>query len=177
MDKPKRVGKKKDLPPGASPISGVPPPLQYSWKPGQSGNPTGRPPSYLTLTSRLKARFGVKAPAAIAAQYFPGDFKDKTWLDVYVEAGLYHATDKARFDPAIYKEIFARIDGRLPEFPIPEPGAGDNDPVEAGVQSNVPAADAYKMAVGLLREMIRRGVFPAQVFIGAGDNGGKNGKE
>src|SRR4051812_48420625 len=28
--------------PGASPISGVPPPEQYRWKPGQSGNPGGK---------------------------------------------------------------------------------------------------------------------------------------
>lgn len=30
-------------PPGASPTSGVPPPLETRWKPGQSGNPSGLP--------------------------------------------------------------------------------------------------------------------------------------
>lgn len=29
--------------PGASPISGLPPPEEHRWKPGQSGNPKGRP--------------------------------------------------------------------------------------------------------------------------------------
>jgi hypothetical protein len=31
------------LPPGASPRSGVPPPLEYRFQPGHSGNPSGRP--------------------------------------------------------------------------------------------------------------------------------------
>jgi hypothetical protein len=34
---------KRDLPPGASPRSGLPPPAHTRWKPGQSGNPGGRP--------------------------------------------------------------------------------------------------------------------------------------
>jgi len=37
------VEAKRDLPPGASPISGLPPPVATRWKPGQSGNPGGRP--------------------------------------------------------------------------------------------------------------------------------------
>ena len=32
-----------DLPPGASPRSGLPPPVATRWKKGQSGNPGGRP--------------------------------------------------------------------------------------------------------------------------------------
>lgn len=31
------------LPPGASPLTGVAPPLETRWKPGQSGNPSGLP--------------------------------------------------------------------------------------------------------------------------------------
>ena len=34
---------RRDLPPGASPISGLPPPVHTRWKKGQSGNPGGRP--------------------------------------------------------------------------------------------------------------------------------------
>ncbi len=38
------------LPPDASPVSGVPPPPEYRWKPGQSGNPHGRPRLLVTVT-------------------------------------------------------------------------------------------------------------------------------
>lgn len=31
--------------PGVSPYSGLPPPVEHRWKPGQSGNPRGRPVS------------------------------------------------------------------------------------------------------------------------------------
>ena len=38
------VGKSRPpLPPGASPRSGMPPPVEHRWKKGQSGNPGGRP--------------------------------------------------------------------------------------------------------------------------------------
>lgn len=37
--------------PGASPISGVPPPIEHRWKPGQSGNPKGPTP---TITKALR---------------------------------------------------------------------------------------------------------------------------
>lgn len=40
---------------GASPISAVPPPAQYRWKPGESGNPKGRPKGR-NLTEAILAR-------------------------------------------------------------------------------------------------------------------------
>lgn len=41
--------------PGASPLNGVPPPEEHRWKPGQSGNPAGRPPSTVKgLAKRLR---------------------------------------------------------------------------------------------------------------------------
>lgn len=42
MVEPDRVEKASTHAPGASPVSGVVPPVEYRWKPGQSGNPGGR---------------------------------------------------------------------------------------------------------------------------------------
>jgi len=49
---------KRDLPPGASPISGLPPPVHTRWKKGQSGNPGGRPKgeSLVALMRRVLER-------------------------------------------------------------------------------------------------------------------------
>ena len=38
------MSEEKKYGPGVSPISGVAPPAAGKWKPGQSGNPKGRPP-------------------------------------------------------------------------------------------------------------------------------------
>lgn len=39
---------------GVSPISGVAPPEEYRWKPGQSGNPSGMPKGARSVTDRLR---------------------------------------------------------------------------------------------------------------------------
>ncbi len=60
-----------DKPEGASPISGVPPPAEHRWKPGQSGNPGGRPKGKsitALLRERLEDQHNGKALAAILVE-------------------------------------------------------------------------------------------------------------
>ena len=44
----------RPVPPGCSPRSGLPPPVEYRWQPGQSGNPGGRPKGQ-SITAELRA--------------------------------------------------------------------------------------------------------------------------
>jgi hypothetical protein len=54
MAKPPAKQAKDTPPPDASPINGVPPPREYRWKPGQSGNPSGMPKGARSVTDRLR---------------------------------------------------------------------------------------------------------------------------
>jgi hypothetical protein len=45
---------KRPFPPGVSPTSGFAPPVEHRWKPGQSGNPGGRPKGQ-SITASLRA--------------------------------------------------------------------------------------------------------------------------
>ena len=45
---------KRPFPPGASPVNGQVPPPEHRWKPGQSGNPGGRPKGQ-SITASLRA--------------------------------------------------------------------------------------------------------------------------
>jgi hypothetical protein len=45
----------KEIPAGASPLTGVVPPAHYRWKPGQSGNPKGRPRAGASIREYINA--------------------------------------------------------------------------------------------------------------------------
>ena len=69
---------------GVSPISGVAPPVEHRWKPGQSGNPQGPPKGkgsivaqlHKMLEKELQGRDMAEAMARIAYQRaLQGDFK------------------------------------------------------------------------------------------------------
>lgn len=70
------------------------------WKKGQSGNPRGRPPNPLCLTSRLKEMLG---------EVCPHDKQKRTWLEVIVEKTLKLAREG---NPVVIKEILERVDGK-----------------------------------------------------------------
>jgi hypothetical protein len=44
-----------EIPPGASPLTGVVPPPEHRWRPGQSGNPRGRPRAAGSVRDQLNA--------------------------------------------------------------------------------------------------------------------------
>ena len=78
--------------------------VKTSWKPGQSGNPKGRTPKKLCLTSLLKEAL---------EQIEEGD--TKTNAEKVVEALVSVAKDKkARAFAPLNKEVFDRVDGSVP---------------------------------------------------------------
>lgn len=83
---------------------------KHQWKPGQSGNPHGRPKKDFCLTSLLRSR--ILEPCLLrdpktGRLRFPG----MTWGQVVVEQMVVLAcSGKA---PQLMKEIFDRIDGRV----------------------------------------------------------------
>ncbi len=81
---------KRTLPDAAKP---------HQWKPGQSGNPKGRPPKSLTLTPKLLERLDDPCPS---------DPKGRTWGEVVIEATLVHA---AKGNAGALRELWNRIDG------------------------------------------------------------------
>jgi len=72
----------------------------YHFKPGQSGNPKGRPPKELTLTPKLLERIN---------DVCPSDSQGRTWGEVIIETTLTHA---AKGNAAALRELWNRIDGK-----------------------------------------------------------------
>lgn len=73
------------------------------WKKGQSGNPKGRPPKDLTLTSLLKDEIDKICPA---------DKEGRTWRHLLVIATMRLAI---KGESAALKEVWQRLDGRVPQ--------------------------------------------------------------
>ena len=96
----KQVGKKLGNPLIAA--AGKP----YQWQPGQSGNPAGRTPKDLTITSLIKELLEEKADY-IAPGVTPDD---KTWRQLVAKAILVGA---AKGDSRMVSELLNRIDGRV----------------------------------------------------------------
>ena len=74
------------------------------WKPGQSGNPKGRPPKNISLTSLLKAEI---------VKINPSDKKRRTWGELIVLATIQHAI---KGNATALKEVWERIDGKAPQI-------------------------------------------------------------
>lgn len=96
-----------------------------SWKPGQSGNPNGRPKGTLSLTTLTKEIGEWTVPPSILAQYkqfFPLLPNDATCAQVLAARNFLKALDIKAGD-VMSKEIWERIDGKVP-FPISGPAGG-----------------------------------------------------
>lgn len=100
-----------------------------SWKPGQSGNPKGRPPNPISLTTEIKRLGDLPASATIIKEYqgLGADLQDKaTWVQVLAARNWLKATDLKAGD-IMAKEIGERIDGKVA---LPVTGTPDGDPVK-----------------------------------------------
>ena len=78
------------------------------WKPGQSGNPKGRPPKNISFTSILKAEI---------LKSNPEDNRKRTWAQLIVLATMKLAI---KGNATALKEVWDRIDGRAKDIPVDE---------------------------------------------------------
>jgi len=84
----------------------------YMWKPGQSGNPTGRPKGSISLSARLKRilQLPVKVNGSVlSADYLVAD----NLIDIAITAA-----QQGRFP--FFKEIIDRVDGKVPDHVVLE---------------------------------------------------------
>ena len=93
-----------------------PSPNLTPWKPGQSGNPKGRPPGVLSLTASLKEVASWPVPPSVLKQYqtlFPALPNNATCVQVLAVRNMVKAMDIKTGD-VMAKEIWERIDGKVP---------------------------------------------------------------
>jgi hypothetical protein len=89
--------------PGQKPKKELPEALRRNlWKPGQSGNPGGRPKK---LTGPLEE---------FLSRRVPHDMQKRQYVDLLIESMVKRAIAKS--DPLI-KEIFERVEGHVPNDP------------------------------------------------------------
>jgi len=81
---------------------------KYSFKPGRSGNPKGRPKGSISLTAKLRK---------LLAQPAYNGTSEKTKGDVVVEMAIAAA---AQGDSNFFKEIMNRIDGKVSDHVVVE---------------------------------------------------------
>lgn len=83
------------------------------WKPGQSGNPKGRPKKDVCLTSLVKKQLDEVPEIMIS-----GKPNDKTWRELIVTAWLVAAY---KGNPTYFRELMDRLEGKVP---MPITGSG-----------------------------------------------------
>lgn len=118
-EKPEKQGLKKGRPE---------PPLKSRWKKGQSGNPKGRPPKELCLTSLVKAELELQAEQG--GQLLRNkDGSPKTWAQILATAIVRQA---ARGNATALAQLWERLDGKIPQaLEHQGPGGG---PIEISTQ-------------------------------------------
>ena len=114
MQQPKKQGKKG---PGTPP-----PPEEFRWKKGQSGNPVGRPRKEVCLTSLVKAELDAQAEHQ-GVLLTNADGTPKTWAHILASAIVRQA---ARGNPSALSQLWDRIEGKTKEvFEITDTKAPD----------------------------------------------------
>lgn len=90
---------------------------QYRWKPGQSGNPNGRPKNHFSFATQFRKAFNIPAkdfkPARERAEELGLDVNVLTVGDVFA---LSIMGDGMTGKDTIIRELLNRIDGKSPEI-------------------------------------------------------------
>jgi len=123
------------------------------WKPGQSGNPRGRPPNPLSLTAATRTVLAWDAPETVVQTYqqffpsLPTAFGHKpTCVEILACRGVVKAMDIKTGD-VMHKEINDRVDGRVA---LPIQGAGDGPPIAVKFDFNDMPVDDVRILRRLL---------------------------
>jgi len=111
---PKNQGKKT----GRGGRGGVPP-IEHRWKPGQSGNPKGRPTKAFCLTELVKAELEAQAEHQGKLLKNP-DGSPKTYAQILASAIVRQA---AKGNPSALNQLWDRMDGKVP-LPLEHGGPG-----------------------------------------------------
>lgn len=79
------------------------PPKEYQFRPGQSGNPAGKPPGTVSIVTEIKKKL-LEMPIG----------EKKTFLEIFLQK-LFNKvlTDK---DTAMMRDLIDRVDGKPPQF-------------------------------------------------------------
>ena len=108
------------------------------WKPGQSGNPDGRPPKRECLTSLLKEEI---------EKVNPEDTEGRTWKELLVLATMQLALKGNR---GALKEIWERMDGKVQQAVAFEDYQAEKVDVEA-------AAERFRLEIERIAERQKSG--------------------
>ena len=108
------------------------------WKPGQSGNPDGRPPKRECLTSLLKEEI---------EKVNPEDTEGRTWKELLVLATMQLALQGNR---GALKEIWERMDGKVQQAVAFEDHQAEKVDVEA-------AAERFRLEIERIAERQKSG--------------------
>jgi hypothetical protein len=90
------------------------------WKPGQSGNPKGRPKKEFCLTSLVKAELEAQAADKSGKMLKNDDGTPKTWAQILASAIVRQA---AKGNPSALNQLWDRMDGKVP-LPLEHGGKG-----------------------------------------------------
>ena len=87
------------------------------FKKGVSGNPSGRPKEQLNLAALLRREMQ-NVPEDFGGKKVPVQFRNKTWAEIFIRRFMAIAIQKG--DVMAAKEIWQRVDGKVPERIIQE---------------------------------------------------------
>lgn len=116
----------------------------FMWKPGQSGNPKGRPPKGACLTSLLKEFLEQQTTLTK-----DGKPLNRSWMEVFIEAMVMGAI-KGKVEYG--KEIFNRVEGRVP--------LALQNPDGSGIMEPLGHAKTEKMCKAMLKFIKTKGNLP-----------------
>jgi hypothetical protein len=121
-------------PEGQAKVSGKgtgrkPPPAEYRWKKGQSGNPKGGPRKEVSITALVKEELEKQADRN-GEMLFNKDGSPKTWAQLVAMAIVRRTVGG---NSTAMKELLDRVDGKVPQ-PLQHTGR-DGEPIEVNVKN------------------------------------------